>query len=173
VLVFVLGAMTALVGVLAVEIGTVLRGLDGLGAPRVKPIPIPSAACPYLRAVRDAATAARDALFAQHDSAATWELLSERLDRFDEALREAMPRVPPRVAASLRAVLRRVDIGRAELPYVRTDAEYHRQIGAAPAEGFAALVEASHLVGDACTFELAPDPFPATMPVPAAPLARP
>jgi hypothetical protein len=160
---FVLGGITTLVAVAGISIWSSVRSIDCCSV-RVTRVPIPSTACPYLRVVRDAATAARDGLFGRHDTPASWKAFSQQLNEFDGALREAVPKVPPRVATKLREVVRQVDIGRAEVPHAHTDTEYQQQIGDAAFDGYFALADVSTLVGPACGFTVAPDPFPFTIP---------
>jgi hypothetical protein len=133
----------------------------------LKPIPIPAASCPYLRAVH--ATAERagagwgDVLFSSDRK--RWRRFAvqvgPKLAAFDLALRAAIPNTPRPVATRLRRNLRQVEIGRARLTVSRDGWDYFDRTHWAVITGYENLSDASDLVGHACGFtdgyELAPD----------------
>lgn len=135
------------------------------------PIPIPKAACPYLRTVHDTADASGrlyvEALNARKpnrgsDSGARQSWSSFRsasrltLAGFDDALSKAVPHVPPRVAARLDVVLTNVRSGERELGTATSYAEYTNATSGDVLAGLGALDDASGLVGNACGFTLSP-----------------
>jgi hypothetical protein len=131
--------------------------------PRLKPIPVPRTACPYLRQVHDTASVAGQAsgaaTFDTRDGkrwSASAMLLSLKLQRFDLALRSAAPHVPTPIAARLEAVNRQVDIGVSQLPLARTGSDWSARTADAVFSGYSSLSDASDLTGNACGFTVAP-----------------
>jgi len=178
------GCIAALVGLavvfgglaaLFVKVGNALdhvgSGLSfpNLSRPEVHPIPIPRAACPSLRTVHDTAAQSEHLYLSALDaSAPNGDKKSEQswpsfrasflltLAGFDGALRQAVPEVPPRVAAQLTTVLNNVHVGETELGAASSYSEYTRSTFGNVLGGYGALGTAGHLVGNACGFALAP-----------------
>src|SRR5262249_52086445 len=75
---------------------------------------------------------------------------------FDGALRQAEPRVPPRVAAQLTKVLDNVRAGESQLVTASSYSEYTSATRAIVLAGSGAPSTAGELVGNACGFALAP-----------------
>jgi len=127
------------------------------------PIPVPRASCASLRAVQlTAADAGQSwgAVLTNSNSTITWQAfaaqLGPRLARFDVALHAAVSRTPAPIAAEFREVIRKVDVGRAQLPHAQSQAAYATLTNNAVLDGYTSLSRASDLVGDACGFTLAP-----------------
>jgi hypothetical protein len=127
----------------------------------VQPIPIPHASCPYLRLVAGAATNAgapwHDTLSGSASLARMVRDLPAPLAALDLALAAAIPNVPGPVARDLREVRHDVQIGRVELLAATSADDYLNR--SKVLEGYATLVHASRLVGDACGAAIAP-PLP-------------
>jgi hypothetical protein len=126
-------------------------------------IPVPSASCAPLRAVQLTAADAGQSwgtVFTNPSDTSSWHSfaaqLGPRLARFDVALHAAVPRTPAPIAAELRDVIRKVDVGRVQLPHAQSEADYATLTNNAVLEGYASLGRASDLMGDACGFTLAP-----------------
>jgi hypothetical protein len=124
----------------------------------VKPIPIPTVSCPYLRAVHTTAESAGDGwgdVFATSDRR-SWRpfaaQLGPKLATLELALRVAIPHVPSRVATDLRRTLAQVRLGRAKLGASRTFWGYLDNTNYAALSGYENLSHASELVGHACGF---------------------
>ncbi len=155
-------------GAVMVACGNSLRHIgEGIAVPNFpKPlaaIPVPSASCASLRAVHLTATDAGQSwgtVLTNPNDTSSWQLfaaqLGPRLARFDLALHAAVPRTPAPIAAELRDVIRRVDVGRVQLPHAQSAADYAALTNNAVIDGYTALSRASELVGDACGFALAP-----------------
>src|SRR5260221_392254 len=84
-----------------------------------------------------------------------------RLREIDEAnaissWRDADSQVADSVDEKLQDVHRQVEIGRVELRHARTGSDYTNSPGGAVGGGYFSLSDASHLVGTACGFTLAP-----------------
>ena len=129
----------------------------------VKPIPIPTSACPYLRLVSVSASAASlwDQGLTANDPT-SWRVFAERmaptLASLQRSLQLAMPHVPHPVAAKVQVALHEVVIGRPALMTSRSSGDYFYfdRTNWAPLDGYNALADASGLVGNACGFTLAP-----------------
>lgn len=122
----------------------------------LKPVPVPASACPYLRRVHDTAGSAGQAQW-QVDSLTDFHAqLGPNLVAFESALRAALPRVPVKVATSLREVLVHVSVGVRQLDTSRSAAEYETASSGDVLAGLDALNDASDLVGNACGFRLTP-----------------
>jgi len=124
-------------------------------------IPIPPAACPYLRLVSAAATDAAEPWRLGLDPSTKWDRfateLSEPLARLDAALGAAITRVPPAVAHDLIEARRNVEVGRVQLLATTSVHDYLGQGNVLA--GTSALADADALVGTACNVTLAPLPF--------------
>jgi hypothetical protein len=124
-----------------------------------KPIPIPQAACPYLRLVSVAAANAGAPWSQVFDSnPPSWAQFSSQLrgplGALDIALGDAIPHVPVPVANDLSTVRLRVENGRRELEIQTSVTDYLDTSGVA--DGYLTLQHASALVDNACGFTLAP-----------------
>jgi hypothetical protein len=106
---------------------------------------------------------------AQLDNPKAWPLYSTllrgRLSTFDRAMQTAVPHIPAPIAARLQAVRQQVQVGLDRLPEVTTANDYVAQTLSAVISGYASLNDASELTGNACGFNLAPDPSVAGWPV--------
>ena len=96
-----------------------------------KPIPVPAAACPSLRLVHDDsahATALWNPVWSgtetPSEAAEFWPEMGPTLQRLDESLRAALPRVPAPIAAQFRITIRDVEFGQAGLLYFRDPHRY-------------------------------------------------
>ena len=160
------GVIVALLVAGAVTVGVALASIDvgdiGRRSP-TKAIPIPATACPYLRVVSVAASDANhwDQGIATGD-VKSWRAFAKRtaptLAALDHSLRLAIPHVPKPVATQLRWTLLNVVKGRPALLGSESYIDYLHQSEDAVTGGYAALSEASDLVGNACGFTLAPLP---------------
>ena len=158
----IVGIVAAAAALAAFNINVDLSGLkNNPFASDVHPIPVPRAACPYLRLVSVAAANAAAPWSAEFQRAPDWEQFSTRISpslaSFDDALGGAVPHVPPPVAHDLLEVRRQVEIGRAALPTAHSVDDYFNSSGVIT--GYSTLSHASALVGGACGFPLAP-PIP-------------
>jgi hypothetical protein len=134
---------------------------------RLKPIPIPQRACPYLDAVRKTAAAAGRAsgyLFA----APTYKQAKSgfrtdypaKLAAFDLALRVAAEQAPAPLRSKLKVAAVNVEIGRKLLEITPDERTYSRRSFDSLVDGVYALQAASDLTGTACGFRLSPDYLP-------------
>ena len=128
---------------------------------RLKPIPIPQRACPYLDVVRKTAAAAGNSSIAvlgskasKHTKAEAYARLPDELAAFGFALRIAADQVPKHLAEKLGDVARNVEHGR-RLRSVSLDAREYALDSMIPlADGYFAMGDADALVRDACGFDL-------------------
>jgi hypothetical protein len=161
-------ASIGVVGALVAALGFAVASFDPLGGsgllaspPVVKPIPIPASACPYLRVVNAAASEANHwDVGLNADDVKSWRAFGKRLAptlvSLESSLQLAIPHVPGPVATQLKATLHQVVIGRPKLQSTTSFTDYIEQTDGAVSEGYRDLLNASHLVGNACGFPLAP-----------------
>jgi hypothetical protein len=128
------------------------------GAPAVKPIPIPAAACPYLLVLHVAADSAGvgwvKAL--DYDTTKQWRpfavQLAPKLGVLETALLVASVHVPRPVAADFTDALHQVVIGRPPLAASSDVDAYLAATNSAVMQGWSDLSNASGLIGNACGF---------------------
>lgn len=138
-----------------------VKPLDDLGvrAP-LKPILIPTTACPYLRSVSASASTANYRAGLAASDGKSWRAFAEQtapaLAALQRSLELAIPHVPRPVAVQLRLTLHQVVIGRPALVTSRSSADYLDKTNGAQLIGFSALTDASSLVGNACGLTLVP-----------------
>ncbi len=129
--------------------------------PPSRTIPIPPAACPYLRLVSAAANDAAKPWGRAFEPSANWDhfaaALSEPLARLGAALGAAIAHVPPSVARDLTEARRNVEVGRVQLVKTRSIRDYLNQLNVIA--GTQALSDADALIGTACNVTLAPLPL--------------
>jgi hypothetical protein len=167
-----LGVVATLLVVLLIVAGWVLSRiglpLDGLDI-GIKPIPVPATACPSLRLVHDdaaRATAVWNPVWSGTETPSQarefWVEMGPILERLDQSLHRALPRVPAPIAAQFRVSIRDVEVGQAALLYFRDPHRYMSATFSQLFEGSDALWQASQLVGNACGFDLwdVPNPPP-------------
>jgi hypothetical protein len=129
-----------------------------LGAPIVKPIPIPAAACPYLLVLHVAADSAGVGWVKALDYNTTrqWRpfavQLAPKLAVLETALLVASVHVPRPVASDFTDALHQVAIGRPPLAASPDVGTYLAQTNNAVINGWSDLNSASALIGNACGF---------------------
>jgi hypothetical protein len=135
-----------------------------IGPPRLKPIPIPPRACPYLKTVRVTSGAAAAVWLGSDPSSPNLDWTSRTFHRrleaalppLELALRVAATQVPAPVRVQLSDSANQVALGRSILPTAR-DGVFDDQLLNAMLAGTGSLANATELVGNACGFTLAPD----------------
>lgn len=124
-----------------------------------KPIPVATAACPYLRRVHDTAGRAGElwvaATFGDFAHVKRGDVKLALAD-FSVALRRATPHVPNAVRQQLVVTVRQVQVGERDVLKARTMQDYGMATMSAITAGNDALGNASDLVGKACGFRLEP-----------------
>jgi hypothetical protein len=128
---------------------------------RLKPIPVPQRACPYLDAVRTTAAAAGSASLSLFDARPSKQAQGgfgtdypAKLAAFDLSLRVAATQVPAPLRSKLTVVAVNVEIGRKLLEIAPDERTYSRRSFESLVDGVYALQDASDLTGTACGFQL-------------------
>jgi hypothetical protein len=132
-----------------------------LGGPAVKPIPIPATACPYLRVVHVAASAAGVDWFTAlgYGAAKQWQPFARQLEPkltvLESSLVASIPHVPHPVARDFEDTAHQIVIGHSPTAS-RNVNDYLNRTNSAVITGWSALNHASELIGNACGFDFAP-----------------